>query len=119
MSPTKRNKQKVKTNNTPANLTLSAVISVSTLAGLLAYNSGASLEGAIARVLVVLLVCTLLGYVLNVVIWLGGPNKRSQDTYGTLPGQDPTVGTRLDLSTDDDAEPGVPLKTAASTSARQ
>lgn len=83
---------------TLATITQYVVVSVAGLAGFTAYASGATLEGALARAVVVLLICTIIGYSLNIFLWFsaGGPKPAASEQAAAAPA-DAQVGTRLDL----------------------
>jgi hypothetical protein len=91
---------------TPSNLTYYIVTLISGVVGLLSYNAGASLEAALTRVVIVLLVCTILGYGVNVVLWLSF-TRQPPVPAASAPaprGQTGMVGSRIDLETNDDAQ---------------
>ncbi|MCC7353019.1 MAG: hypothetical protein IT330_04615 [Anaerolineae bacterium] len=89
---------------TLAKITQYVVVSFAGLAGFVAYTSGASMEGALTRVVVVVLLCTVIGYALNIFLWLSTSESRPATSpgKGTSKGSAKTVGTKLDLVTDDD-----------------
>jgi len=89
---------------TLAGITQYVVVSLAGLAGFVAYTSGASMEGALARVVVVLLLCTVIGYALNVFLWLSTNEAKPAPLpgKGTSADMARTVGTQLDLVTGDD-----------------
>ena len=88
----------------PSNLTYYIVTLISGVVGLLSYNAGTSLEGALTRVVIVLLVCTILGYGVNVVLWLSFSRQPpAQAASAPAPGgKVRAIGGRIDLETGDD-----------------
>ena len=64
--------------NPLAQLTFYAVVTIAALVGSMSYSSGASIEGALGRAAMVLLVCTLAGYAINVVLILNDQSQRPQ-----------------------------------------
>ena len=91
---------------TLAKITQYMVISLAGLAGFVAYNSGASMEGALTRVVVVILLCTVIGYGLNIFLWLSTHETKplTSPARRTSAGAARTVGTKLDLVTSDDRD---------------
>ena len=87
------------TKPTLAMITQYVVVSIAGLAGFTAYASGATMEGALARAVVVLLICTIIGYSLNIFLWLsaGEPNPSAASKQAAAAPSDAQVGTRLDL----------------------
>jgi hypothetical protein len=51
------------------------VLSLAALAAITSYSSGASIEAAFLRAVVVLLICTILGYALNIAMDLSAKNQ--------------------------------------------
>jgi len=90
-----------------ANLTYYVVLLIAGLTGFTAYSSGASLEGALGRVVVMLIACTILGYALNVVLLLSGDSVSALGTQGSgsTPAGSPDVGSRLDVAAGEDISP--------------
>jgi len=89
---------------TPASLTYYIVVLIAGLSGLVAYSSGASLEGVLARMSVVVLACTILGYAANVIFWLSGREGRPKPAVAGQAAQRSGIGTRVNLVTGDDGE---------------
>lgn len=87
---------------TPANLTFYIVLLVSALAGLVAYNSGTSLEGSLMRAGLVLLACTVVGYLLNVVLWLAARAQGVAAPGAATPSGAQTTGRRVNLLAGED-----------------
>ncbi len=90
-----------------AKITQYVVVSMAGLAGFVAYTSGASMEGALARVVVVLLLCTVIGYALNIFLWLSTDEAKSASLSsgrGTSARAARTAGTKLDLITGDEGD---------------
>ena len=78
--------------NSFCNATYYGVITCSLLVGLVGYSSGASLEGALIRVVIALLACTSFGYLLNVILWLTSSSQRpTPDAPPTGQGATPRV----------------------------
>ena len=104
----------------PANLTYYIVVLIAGISGFMSYSSGASLEGALARVLVVLLACTIVGYFVNLVLWMSAPGRQAAGPAATAAGA-PTagsVGARVDLVAGDDEEETRTARRQPSTPAR-
>ncbi len=55
---------------TVTDTTYYGVVTLTVLVGLLAYSSGATLEGTLIRSALALIACTTLGYLANIVLWL-------------------------------------------------
>ena len=89
-----------------ANLTYYIVVLIAGLAGFMSYSSGASLEGAMTRVLVVLIACTILGYFVNMVLWLSSPGRQATESAARAIGASEPghVGTKVNLVAGDDEE---------------
>lgn len=111
---------------TLAKITQYVVVSLAGLAGFVAYTSGASMEGALARVVVVLLLCTVIGYALNIFLWLSTNEAKPTPSPGreTSAGPARTVGTKLDLVTGDEGadaggDKNAPKATSATTPASE
>ena len=95
-------------DTSPANLTYYIVVLVAGLTGFMSYSSGASLESALTRVLVVLLACTIVGYIVNMVLWVSSSDRQAQESTvkATVESAPRQVGTRVDLvAGDDEADP--------------
>jgi hypothetical protein len=94
----------------PANLTYYIVVLVAGMTGFMAYSSGASLERSLTRVLVVLIACTILGYFINLVLWMSSPGRQGTAPAVTTAATSPSgaVGKRVDLVAGDDEETPAP-----------
>lgn len=97
-----------------AKVTQYVTVSLAGLAGFVAYSSGASMEGALARAVVVLLICTVIGYGLNLLLWLSEAEKKPSPTSGNLKGagSEPQVGTKIDMMAGDDKNGQTPARGA-------
>ena len=105
-SPERRPRQPKRTTR-PApssNLAYYVVVLLVGLTGLVSYSSGASLEGMLTRMLVVLLICTVVGYALNLLVWLTRSDTKpapvTAETESASTGV--RVGTRLNVVAGDD-----------------
>lgn len=102
MKATRRNRRPSGERPTPANLTYYIVVLISGLMGLVAYNSGATLEGTIIRMGLVLLACTVLGYATNVILWLSASNQQPMVAGTAGKASRNATGSRVDLVAGDD-----------------
>jgi len=93
---------RVQEQPTPANLTYYIVLLISVLAGLVAYNSGSGIEGSLMRAGLVLLACTVIGYLLNVVLWLASRHQGLVPRETATSPSAQSVGTRLNLVAGED-----------------
>jgi hypothetical protein len=98
------NKKQKNGESTMSTITRYGVVCLAGLAGFVAYSSGASLEGALARTVVVLFICTLVGYIINVYLMFTLKDSRLTEE-GTANPANAHLGTKLDLVADDDRQP--------------
>jgi hypothetical protein len=66
------------------------VVLITALVGVGAFSAGASVEGALLRAGVVLLLCTVIGYAVNVVLWMAANQTKvpaAADAPAVQPGQ--------------------------------
>ena len=70
------------------------VLSLAALAGVMAYSAGASAEAALLRAVVVLLVCTILGYALNIALWLSTPTQMAATMIEGMTGRERVIDAR-------------------------
>jgi hypothetical protein len=67
------------------------VLSLAALAGIMAYSAGASAEAALLRAVIVLLVCTILGYALNIALWLSTPTQMAATVIEGMAGRERVI----------------------------
>jgi hypothetical protein len=93
---------------TVTDATYYGVVTLTVLVGLLAYSSGATLEGTLVRSALALVACTTLGYVANIVLWLArnAPPAPAPAPCRAEPAHKPERAARpkIDMVADDDLE---------------
>ena len=81
------------------------VVTFTVLVGLLAYSSGATLEGTLVRSAVALIACTALGFIANIILWLTASTTSAPAAVAAAQKPGKAAHSKIDVVADDDLEP--------------